>query len=89
MEPAGVLKCFEKSLETRKLRYANYIGDGDSKAYNDVVKADPYKGFRVMEGKCVGHIQKRVGSRLRKLKKEYGGIKLSDGKGLLGRLGDK
>ena len=89
MEPAGVLKCFEKSLETRKLRYANYIGDGDSKAYNDVVKADPYKGFRVMKGECVGHIQKRVGSRLRKLKKEYGGIKLSDGKGLRGRLGDK
>ena len=60
MVPADVLKCFEKSLETRKLRCANYIGDEDSKDYHDVVKADPYKGFRVMKGEWVGHIQDYV-----------------------------
>ena len=61
MEPAGVLKCFEKSFVYGFLSYANYIGDGDSNAlYRDVVKADPYKGFRVMKGECVGHIQKHV-----------------------------
>ena len=29
MEAAGVVRCFEKSVEMRKLRYENYIGDGD------------------------------------------------------------
>ena len=71
MEPSGVVRCFNRSVETLKLRYENFIGDGDSKAYLEVVKADPDDGFGVKKGECVGHIQKRVGSRLRKLKKDY------------------
>ena len=89
MEPSGVVKCFKRSVETLKLRYENFIGDGDSKAFLEVVKADPYDGFPVKKGECIGHIQKRVGSRLRKLKKEYISKKLKDGKTLCGRLADK
>ena len=40
---------------------------------------------------CVGHVQKRVGGRLRRLKKNFGSEVLSDGKKLsgIGRLTDK
>ena len=90
MEPAGILKCFMRSVEQLNLRFINFFGDGDSKAYYEVVKANPYGDrYPVNKGECLGHIQKRVGSRLRKLKKEYGGKKLSDGKTLRGRLSDK
>ena len=34
---------------------------------------------------CIGHVQKRVGSRLRKLKNKSKGVKLADGKGLAGK----
>ena len=34
MEAVGVICCLEKSVETRKSQYENYIGDGDSKALN-------------------------------------------------------
>ena len=38
---AGVLQCFQRSTNDRKLRDTMYIGDGDTKAYSDVVEADP------------------------------------------------
>ena len=43
------------------------------------------------KGECLGHIQKRVGTRLRKFKKENGSNVLSDGKKLggVGRLNEK
>ena len=34
---------------------------------------------------CIGHVQKRVGSRLRKLNNKSKGVKLADGKGLAGK----
>ena len=78
MEPAGILKCFMRSVEQLNLRFINFIGNGDSKAYYEVVKANPYGDrYPVNKAECLGHIQTRVGSRLRKLRKEYGGKKLS------------
>ena len=47
-----------------------YFGDGDSETYisvKDTYKPDTVKKVRKCE--CVGHYQKRVGTRLRKLKK--------------------
>ena len=34
-------RCSRESVELNKLRYVNYIGDGDSKSYSEVGKADP------------------------------------------------
>ena len=70
METEGAVRCFQKSIETRQLRYETYIGDGDSKAHSSVVSAYPYPGLTVQKGECIGHIQKRVGSRLRRLRKK-------------------
>ena len=61
MEAAGVLNIFKRSVETKKLRYTSYLGDGDSKSFNDVVAADVYPGYVVEKDECIGHVQKRVG----------------------------
>ncbi|GFU43451.1 uncharacterized protein TNCV_53511 [Trichonephila clavipes] len=66
MEPVGVYRIFERSAETRKLQYVHFYGDGDSKSF-DAVK-NIYGENSVKKFECIGHIQKRVGSRLRKLK---------------------
>ncbi|GFX07149.1 uncharacterized protein TNCV_2423541 [Trichonephila clavipes] len=62
-------------------RYTDYNGDGDSKAF-DAVK-DIYGKDSVTKLECIGHIQKRVGTRLRKLKSRNKGLggkgKLTDG----------
>ena len=72
------------SAETRKLRHTHYIGDGDSKAYLDIVKNDPYPGTVVEKLDCVGHIQKRVGNCLRNFRNTMKNL-LADGKTLKGR----
>ncbi|GFV50271.1 uncharacterized protein TNCV_621811 [Trichonephila clavipes] len=57
---------FERSEANRSLRYTSYYGDGDSKAFKNV--KDIYGYDSVVKYECIGHVQKRVGSRLRKLK---------------------
>ena len=83
MEAAGLVDCFMSSVETRKLRYTHYIGDGDSKAYLDIVNY-PYPGTVVEKLECVGHIQKWVGKHLPKLRITVK-TPLADGKTLRGR----
>ena len=55
-------------LSKKHLRYSDYIVDNDSKAYSEVVKSDPYPDVIVEKLECVGHIQKHLGTWLRKLK---------------------
>ena len=86
MEVVGVVRCFNNSIEDNKLRCKTYISDGDTKSYREVVKADPYPGMVVEKGECIGHIQKRVAPRLRRLKKEHGKEILKDDKCLNRRL---
>ncbi|GFU77172.1 uncharacterized protein TNCV_4860051 [Trichonephila clavipes] len=61
-------KDFERSEANRSLRYTSYYGDGDSKAFNNV--KDIYGYDSVVKYECIGHVRKRVGSRLRKLKNQ-------------------
>ena len=91
MEASGVVRIFQKSVEKLKLCFTTYIGDGDTKAYPTVVKAEPYPNKQIVKGECVGHVQKRVGGRLRKFKKEHGNELLAANKTLggVGRLNDK
>ncbi|GFX50359.1 uncharacterized protein TNCV_338941 [Trichonephila clavipes] len=48
------------------LKYAHYYGDRDSKGFISV--KDTYGKDSVTKYECIGHVQKRVGARLRKLK---------------------
>ena len=70
MECDGIIPCFESSVPTHKLRYAEYLADGDSKSYSLVVANNPYPDKPVQKLECVGHIPKRVGSRCRKMKQD-------------------
>jgi len=68
MEASSVLAMFQRSFEKHGLRYTNYIGDGDSKTFTKIVNSKPYGENVVINKKeCVGHVQKRMGTRLRDL----------------------
>ena len=69
----------------------NYLRDGDSASFKVVKNFRPYGDTEVKKLECVGHVQKRLGSRLRKLRVQMKGKKLPDGKLLsgAGRLTDK
>ncbi|XP_074102194.1 uncharacterized protein LOC141529520 [Cotesia typhae] len=86
MEVDAVVEMFCRSVEKHGVKYVKYIGDGDTKTFKGILNMDPYDGDPVVEKKeCVGHVQKRMGARLRKAKKASKGI---GGKGE-GKLTDK
>ena len=73
-------QIFSRSISDRKLSYTDYYGDEDSKGFASA--KDTYHPIPVIKRECIGHIQKRVGNRLRKLKEEVsdlgGAGKLTD-----------
>ncbi|GFS61934.1 uncharacterized protein TNCV_2592331 [Trichonephila clavipes] len=69
IEIVGASRIFLRSEKNRRLQYTQYYGDGDSNLSNSVTKFE-----------FIGHVQKRVGSRLRKLKTKNKGL---SGKGKL------
>ena len=85
MESYGAIEIYNRSVDFHNLRYTGYIGDGDSSFYASVVKAAPYGDIEIKKMECVGHIQKRMGTRLRNLRKTLKGTKLSDGKTISGQ----
>ncbi|GFT62795.1 uncharacterized protein TNCV_1698231 [Trichonephila clavipes] len=66
MEVVGAYRTFERS-NVRNVQYNEYYGDGDSKGYESVKSF--YGINTVTKLECIGHLQKRVGRRLRQLKK--------------------
>ncbi|GFW65213.1 uncharacterized protein TNCV_394791 [Trichonephila clavipes] len=85
MEVEGALRIFNRSEVLHNLRYTQYLGDGDSKAYKAVLESKPYKEVNIEKLECVGHVEKRMGTRLRALKLKLKGKKLEDKKSLGGR----
>ena len=86
MEVEGMKKIFSRSLEKHSVRYVNYTGVGDTKSYKSVSESEPYgPGVTIKKIECVGHVQKRMGTNLRKKKKDIAGQKLSDGKTIGGK----
>ena len=71
LECTGAVKMYLRSLQNYVLRYLKFYGDGDSKGFNAVKSI--YEGVKVAKLECIGHYQKRVGNRLRKLKKRVKG----------------
>ncbi|GFT77253.1 uncharacterized protein TNCV_182751 [Trichonephila clavipes] len=63
----------------------HYLGDGDSKGFLTIKETKVYGDTEVEKLECVGHVQKRMGTRLRNILKMSKGIKLSDGKNISGR----
>ncbi|GFW32620.1 uncharacterized protein TNCV_3678681 [Trichonephila clavipes] len=65
MEFLGIYRIFELFVEMKKLQYVNFFGDGDSQGYASV--KDIYSKNTVAKYECIGHIQKRVETKLRNL----------------------
>ena len=82
MEADGAKIVWNRSLSTHNLRYRWMTCDGESKTFSSV--EDTYPGFKVEKLDCVGHVQKRVGKHLLKLKAETK-EKLKDGKTIGGK----
>ena len=70
MECEGAMRMFRRSVTKCNLRYTSVISDGDSKTHTAICEEDVYNGIEVKKLECVGHIQKRMGTGLRKVKKE-------------------
>lgn len=86
MEVEGARRICARSETKLGVRYTQYLGDGDSKGFSAVLEAKPYGNeVEIKKMECVGHVQKRLGSRLRRFKKENKLLKFSDGKGLGGK----
>ncbi|GFT52275.1 f-box domain-containing protein [Trichonephila clavipes] len=81
----GVLSIFQRSETSRKACYTQYLSDGDSKGFHTIKEAKVYGDTEVEKLECVGHMQKRMGTRLRNILKMSKCIKLSDGKNISGR----
>ena len=66
------MECFRakwivsRSFVNRKLRYTDVYDDSGSKTHLAVNEIYPNITVRKLE--CIGHVQKQVGGRLRKLK---------------------
>ena len=58
------------------LRYTNYIGDGDSSAFNTIKKLKPYCDTIIRKPECVGHVQKGLGTSCHKLRMTWTGKKM-------------
>ena len=83
MECEGAVTLWERSIEKHNLRYKWMVSDGDSKAYTAV--KDVYGAeCEVEKLDCIGHVQKRMGKHLLKLK-ALNKSKLSDGKSIGGK----
>ncbi|GFX82195.1 uncharacterized protein TNCV_4398541 [Trichonephila clavipes] len=72
MEQVGAYHIFVRSENHRMLRYTDYYGDRDSKAF-DAVK-NIYEKDSALKLECIGHIQKGVVIRLRKFKSKNKGL---------------
>ncbi|GFV23420.1 uncharacterized protein TNCV_4781321 [Trichonephila clavipes] len=86
MEIQGASKIFQRSLSLHNARYITYLGDGDCKAFDAVKKKNIYGNeYPIEKLECIGHVMKRMGTRLRRLKAQLKGQILSDGKCLSGK----
>ena len=59
MEVAGAIEIFTRSIETRALKYTEFIGDGDSSTFGKVKEALEIKygdDYSIIKEECVGHV---------------------------------
>ncbi|XP_029161124.1 uncharacterized protein LOC114932878 [Nylanderia fulva] len=80
MEVDAVIEMFQRSEQLHQVKYVNYIGDGDSKTFKGLLESQQVENSSVKKKECIDHVQKRMGTRLRKLKNAMKGL---GGKGKL------
>ncbi|GBN36160.1 hypothetical protein AVEN_162051-1 [Araneus ventricosus] len=84
MEVEGMKIFFRRCVAERGVRYLSYIGDAST--FKAVCEDKPYGINTTIERvECVCHVQKRMGTRLRKLKKDMKRKKIAGRKTIGGR----
>ena len=86
MEKAAAVETFDWSISLHNLKNTPYVGDRDCSSFDEVceaMKKKIYNDYLVLKD-CVEHSQKKMGSNLRKYKRDAK-RKLSDG----GRVGGR
>ena len=69
MECKGAVTTWECSESLYNLRYTQVISNGDSKTFSLLTEQNLYS-VPILKLECVGHVQKRLDTWLRQLKKE-------------------
>ena len=86
IEIIGITEMFQRCEEKYGVKYTTYVGDEDTKTFNGIIDLNPYgDDFQVGKKECVGHVEKRMGTKLRNVEKKNKGIG-GNGKG---KLSDK
>ena len=81
-EAASAITVFSRSEQNYGLRYTGYYGDGDGSSFQQV--ENTYYDTKVVKYECIGHYQRRVGNRSRKLRKRVKGLGgIANGKEIL------
>ena len=69
------VEIFRRSIDTCGFVFSEYLGNGDTctSSFKEVVSSKPYGSYGVTPNKleCVGHVQERLGTRLKNKRKEY------------------
>jgi len=79
MEVDGVIEIFQKSEADYGVKYAYYIGDGDTKTFKNLVDSAPYgENFIVKKKECVLHVKKRMFRRAKEVKKQLTQLKKAE-----------
>lgn len=88
------LNCFMNSLmsatvcgtcKTHQMKITEEVVTSIASTFLLTCPCGAYGSFEIQKLHCVGHIQKRMGSGLRQLKKTFGKKRLADGKTIGGR----
>lgn len=66
-------------------QYVNYLGDGDSQSFEVIKQKKPYGEVEIRKLEYGGHVQKRMGTRLRGLRQKMKGVLLEEGIPLSGK----
>ena len=70
MESTGAIELFRRCVSTNNLIYSEYLGDGDTSSFTDTFASKPYEKYNIdpVKLECVGHVQKRMRTRLYNLR---------------------
>ena len=69
MEPEAARIIWNRSVDKHQLCYSTFIGDGDSKSYQQVVNMDPYPLVQIHKEECLSHVSKRIKKTLCRINK--------------------
>ncbi|GFT23706.1 uncharacterized protein TNCV_3511691 [Trichonephila clavipes] len=69
MEVDGAISIFQRSVQRYDVRYTKYLGDGDTKDFDNIVKNNVCDdNCMITKLECIGHVMKQMGSRLQRFK---------------------